>query len=152
MRIIALVTTLAILAIALPRSVAQQSAGPTPGAAATAGTAGTAGANDVQSTVSLFQPGSLSAAFSEEPADPAWAPATEARIAAEIEKQQWPGLTRAEVECRRSICVLLLVYSAGGDVEAKLKDSLRKGLGFAGIRSARKALPGSTVSEVLFVR
>ena len=141
MRIIALMTTLAILAITLSEAAAQQSAAPA------------AGADDAQSAVSLFQPGSLSAPFAEEPADPVWAPATEVRIAAEIAKQQWPGLTRAEVECRRSICALLLVYSAGGDVEAKLKDSLRKALGFAGIRSARKAVPGSkTVSEVLFFR
>src|SRR5690606_19311588 len=127
---------------------AQESAAPARAVAAENGET----AEDAQTAVSLFDPGTLSAVFVEEPVDTEWARATEARIAGEIEKQPWPGLTRAEVECRRSICAVLLVYSAGGDVEAELKETLRKALRFVGIRSARKALPAATISEVLFFR
>src|SRR5690606_15544942 len=116
------------------------------------GAQGAQGGEDAQDAASLFAPGTLSAVFAEQPVDTDWARATEARIAGEIEKRTWPGLARAEIECRSSICAVLLVYTAGGDVEAALKESLRKGLGFAGIRSARKTLPGATISEVLFFR
>lgn len=148
MRTVVLVIALAIAALSSSGALAQESAAPARAAAAEdAGSAESA-----ESAVSLFGPGTLSAVFAEQPVDTDWARATEARIAGEIEKQPWPGLTRAEVECRSSICALLLVYSGGGDVESELKESLRKALGFVGIRSARKTLPGSTISEVLFFR
>lgn len=140
MRTLALVTAIAILGFARQGAVAQQSGAPP------------AAGGEEQDAVGLFEPGTLSAVFAEEPVDTDWARATEASIAAEIQRQAWPGLTSAEVECRRSICALLLVYSSGGDVESKVKANLRKALGFVGIRSARKALPGSTVSEVVFFR
>src|SRR5690606_24385538 len=142
MSTVALVTALVIVALSPHGALAQQNAAPARAASEDAG-----GAGDAGSAVSLFDPGPLTAVVVDAPVDTEWARATEARIADEIEKQPWPGLTRAEVECRRSICAVLLVYSAGGDVEAELKETLRKALRFVGIRSARKALPGATISE-----
>lgn len=141
MRIIALATALAIAAFARGSASAQ-----------TAAPLAAAGVDEPQTAVRLFEPGTLSEVFAEETADTDWARPTEDRILAEIAKQPWPGLTRIEVGCRRSICAVLFVYSDGRDTESKIKDRLRKALGFVGIRAASKALPGATVSEVLFFR
>jgi hypothetical protein len=84
--------------------------------------------------------------------DTDWARPTEMLIAAEIERQKWPGLERATVECRRSICALLLVYSGDEKVATDVKNNVRKALGFVGVRTSRVAFPEGNVSEVVFYR
>jgi hypothetical protein len=148
MRIISLGFVVAIAVLGQPGAVAQE-----PIAPAAQGTPAPGPAPVASIAVpSLFQAGTISSTFAEEAVDEEWARPTESRIAAEIEGQAWPGLNRAEVECRRSICALLLVYSGSGAVEAEVKNKLRKALGFAGVRTARVAGVGSIVSEIVFFR
>ena len=129
-------------------SAAADAAAAPPSAAASPAAAETSGVVAPR----LFQDGTISSVFAEESADEEWARPAESRIAVEIERQKWPGLARAEVECRRSVCALLLVYTGDGSAEAEVKDRVRKALGFAGVRTAKTAVSGSIVSEVVFFR
>ena len=141
MRTAAFLALIAAVGLVRGSAVAQESAA-----------SAAAAAQETPTAVSLFDPGTLSAVFAEEPTDTDWARATEERIVAEVERQSWPGLTRVEIECRSSVCAVLFVYSGRRDVERKIREQLRKAIGFAGFRSASTVLPDAAVSEVLFFR
>jgi hypothetical protein len=93
-----------------------------------------------------FSPDSAASGYAAEPEDRFWSPAMEARILEEVEKERSQGLVvrRADVECRSSTCVVLLVHATSNGSEGTMSDlidNLKQNLGFASVSTAERAIP-----------
>jgi hypothetical protein len=117
------------------------------------------------SAPALFGPGSAAAEYSAEVEDKTWAPAMEARILEEIERERNEGLVvrRTDVECRSTTCAVLLVHATNNGTDGSIQDlaeSFRERLGFVGVSRSDKLIPiqfvvetdpGQTVTTTSFV-
>lgn len=91
----------------------------------------------------LFSAGTTSSRFAGEPEDRAWASDMEAQILLKIQQAREQGLIyrRADVECRSTMCAVLLVHAAPTQAVKDLTMFFRDSLGFTASNTSDKNLP-----------